>query len=273
MMMHDIIAIMILAACLLVAFTALYLTTVKSNKILFYDNSKIKAVYPLVGAGSSRKDKKIANASILGTDFYVNGEDRGGEEKGKELYESESYTKMLVDGNSMQEFGIQNGDIVFVNQQLEKEKLSEKTKSIIAFRVPEEKLNEIIERNHRIFLVFPMKQKIERKIEYQLRKFIDFIDYDVFQNKADFQKWIEKHPNLNDKKLMDKYDEEGTKDKIEECRKNNNSRLVLSETRRRGDKWYHITKSVYYSLHPENRLFGKVEYKIPKERVYVLNKV
>jgi hypothetical protein len=216
---------------------------VKSNRILLIDKYKQKNdsadSIELVSAGSIEKNKGKARIRVLGTDFQVNGE----------KIDVALYKELLVDGRSMSKFGIQNGDIVLIDENYKKEDLSRGTDSIIVFQVQ------------------PQGQS---KIEYKLRKFIDFYD---FQKEKKKKKWVEaNHSNLDKKKLMDKYREENTDEKKKECA-NNHSRLVISETRRRGDKWYQIKKSVYYSLHPENRIFGKVEYKVPRERVCVLKKV
>lgn len=258
MVMQDIMVIIILLSCSLISFVILHLTTVKFNK----KTNQKKDTFPLVAAGSIDKDKKEAKGSILGTGFLVNGE-----KKDKEW--ENQYEKMLVDGNSMEKFGIKNGDIVLANKQYKKEELFKVTNSIIVFNVSSEEQEE---KEVRKYLVY--KKKVTPKIQYKLRKFIDFIDYDDFQATANFQKWIkEKHPDLDrDKdKLMNKYNEGKTLARIEKCI-GSNCRLVLSETRERKKHWYQIKKNVDYSLHPENWLYGKVEYKIPRERVYILNK-
>jgi len=270
MMMQDVIVVVILSGCSLIALATLYWGAVKSNKILFYDNNE-RHTYSLVTAGGDDKDKKQANISILGKGFHINGE----------RIEESSYEKMVVHGNSMRKFKIKNGDIVLVDEQYKKEDLSKDSDSIIVFKVSEEKLGKKIQCKRRIPFIFNRKPKI-RRIEYRLRKFIDFVDPRDIQTESDFQKWIkEKHSDLKEKLLIAKYHEEdnkkeykeGTKSKIDKCIKNN-SRLVLSETRKKKeeDKWYQ-RESVYYSLLPENDIFGKVEYKIPRERVYILNKV
>jgi len=232
------VVIIVLLFCSLGAFATLYMIAVKSNKILFYDKVDNKGTYPLVSAGSIDKNKREANVSIFGTEFNAN----------EKRIDVEQYKKLLVDGWSMKKFGIRNGDIVFVNEQYKKEELSETTNSIIVFKV---------------------KPKGQNRIEYKLRKFIDFYDFSKYD---DFKEWIEEnHADLDKEKLMSKYGEKSTGEKKKECI-NSNSRLVLSETRRRG-AWYHLRKSTYYSLHPESRIIGNVEHKIPREKIYILNKV
>jgi len=226
--------IIILLCCALAALWVLYITVLKSNKILFFDKYK-QYNYPLVSAGSIEKNKKEANVCILGTDFYINKDKL-------DVKSYESYNKMIVDGNSMKEFGIQSGDIVIVDEN----DSDMKPNSIIVFNIQPEGQN---------------------RIEYKLRKFIDFYDFE-----KDFQTWIKNnHPDLDVKKLMNKYNEQKTQEKIKECNKNH-SRLVLSETRGQ-DKWYQIKSPVYYSLHPENCIKGKVRYRVPREKVHIMNKV
>ena len=228
--------IICLSGCSLVALVVLYLTAVKSNRILFSDGEK--HYYPLISAGSTEKNKKAANVSILGTNFHSNGE----------KIDTDPYKKFVVDGWSMQKFGIKSGDIVLVDEQYETSDLFKKTNPIIALKIqPEEKV----------------------KIEYKLRKFIDFYD---FEKNNDFKHWIEeKHPGLASEELYNKYNEKKTEDKIKVC-KERNCRLVFSETSRKKG-YFSIKRSIYYSFHPEDSIMGIVKYKIPKGSVYIFDKV
>lgn len=257
----------ILLVCSVVAFVALYRVTVKSNRVLFYDNNKKSDNLPLVAAGSNAKDRNEANIAILGAGFNVNRVEGGEVKRGEELYNS--HKKMLVDGRSMREFGIKNGDLVLIDEQ-KKEEFLEGTNSIIVLRVPKENLGKA---------EFTFKKKVtKRYIEYKLRKFIDFIDCSDFKTVDDCKEWIGKN-YLNVKKQWDEEDKEdrkneikeNTENKISECIKER-SKLVLSESRKRSDRWYRRRK-VHYSLHPADRIIGRVEYKIPRERVYLSNKV
>jgi len=231
--MHNIVPIIILLVCSLVALVTLYLAAVKSNKILFYDKSdNLKGKFYLVSAGSIDKNKEAANICLLG----------------KITEDIDKYEKLLVDGNSMKKFGIGSGDIVLVDKDYKKEDLSVEDNSII------------------VFTIRPQKG---RKIKYKLRKFIDFYD---FSEEPDFNQWLAKnHSSLKtDREAW--LDKETGKDKRDDIKKYGNERLVLSETSIKKSRW-HLQRKVHYSIHPESRIEGKVQYKIPREKVYILNKV
>ncbi|MDR1593669.1 MAG: hypothetical protein LBS43_04175, partial [Prevotellaceae bacterium] len=98
------------------------------------------------------------------------------------------------------------------------------------------------------------------KIEYKLRRAIDFYDC-IYENKDAFDIWVRNHPELNKDKLYEKYEKEYAK--IEEC-KRFRCRLLVSETTRDGKP--------YYSFHPEKCIYGKVRYKVPKETVKIIEK-
>jgi len=220
-----------LLCCLLIAIGTLRWFYIKSNKILFYDKCNKKDELLLVSAGSIDKNKRVANVSLLGSITE----------------DIDEYDKLLVDGNSMKEFGIQSGDIVLVDKNYNKEELSAKTNSIIALKI---------------------QPKAGRKIEYKLRKFIDYYDLDKESN---FKQWFaENHSNLRtDKEAWE--DKETGKDKRDNIGHIVGPRLVLSETRI-NKSWYQ-KRIVHYSIHSESRILGKVQCKIPRERVYILNKI
>lgn len=224
------IEIVILTGCLLIAIGTICWLFIKSNKVLFYDHCNEKVTCPLVSAGSVYKDKSKANVSLLGA---INEN-------------TDMYDRMLVDGNSMKEFGIQTGDMVFVDRNFKNEELSAKTNSIIAFTI---------------------QPKQGMKIEYKLRKFIDF--YDTL-NGQNFKQWLAvNHSNLDQKEAW--IDKETGKDKREFEVPAGNSRFVLSETRiKKG--WWDYKRRPHYSIHSEDRMIGRVQYKIPGESVYILNK-
>jgi hypothetical protein len=148
----------------------------------------------------------------------------------------DKYTVMVVDGNSMNGFEIKDGDVVFVDED---KNLFYKESPIFVLNVNRDNKN---------------------KIKYKLRKAIDFYDCS-HENRDTFDTWIKNHPELNANMLYEKYETEYAK--IEECRRLG-CRLLISETTRKG--------SPYYSFHPENYIYGKVKYKIPKETVKIIEK-
>jgi hypothetical protein len=183
--------------------------------------------YKLVSAGSIKKHKE---AFVWLKEEY---EEESFELDGKTVNKNE-YTSFVVDGKSMRKFGIESGDIVLVK---------------------EDNNPAITETSIFVINVFPRKRN---KIEYKLRKPIDFYDYQD-DSEEKFKSWIEKHPRLDAEKL--KYADIG--EKIDEC-KRLGCRLLVSETTR--------NRKVHYSYHPENRIFGMVEHVIQNENVKIIEK-
>jgi hypothetical protein len=118
-----------------------------------------------------------------------------------------------------------------------------------------------LSRDMNIFFVLKInKWGNAHKIEYKLRKVIDFYDC-IYENREAFDIWVKNHPELNADELYEKYEKEYAK--IGEC-KRLGCRLLTSET----------TKDVkpYYSFHPESYIYGKVKNTIPKETVKIIEK-
>jgi hypothetical protein len=135
----------------------------------------------------------------------------------------------------MRRFGIESGDIVLVK---------------------EGKNFPITENSIFVINVYPRERG---KIEYKLRKPIDF--YDCRDGSTEnFETWIEKHPWLDAEKLK----HINIKDKIDEC-KRLGCRLLVSETTR--------NRKVHYSFYPEDRIFGQVEHIIQNENVKIIEKI
>ena len=237
---------MVIILCLTVlAFVVLYQMAKKTNRIQFEDR---QVCYDLVSAGSIVKDKSKAFVRKLGEEYLFE----------KEPVDVSCYKRFVVDGGSMEKFGIQSGDIVLVDEKYNKNDLSENTNSIIALKIRPEG-------NH--------------KIESKLRKFIDFINVDDFETEEKLKQWVKQtYSVVNEERLLSKYREdfidrkEITDKKIAEC-KRNSCRLVLSLTRTRTRRKFSHEKEDYYSFHPENSIIGRVQYRIPKERVRILNKI
>jgi hypothetical protein len=191
----------------------------KRNK---YRNIALK----LVSAGSVDKEYSTAIVCIDGS-FFAH-----------ERINADNYTLMVVDGTSMDRFGIKDGSVILVDNDKSFSYNSGDT----------------------VFVLKINKQENGNKIEYKLRRAIDFYHCN-YESKDTFDTWIKNHPELNASKLRDKYESEQAK--IEEC-KRLGCRLLISETTRDGDS--------YYSFHPESYIYGKVKYRIPKETVEIIEK-
>jgi hypothetical protein len=192
---------------------------------------KLGVKYKLVSAGSIKKRKEAVvwlSKEYKRKSVVLDGQ----------TIDKSEYTLFVVDGKSMRKFGIESGDVVFVT---------------------EDKNPPITETSIFVLNVYP---KQRGKIEYKLRKPIDF--YDCQDDSADkFDAWIAKHPELNADKCNQLYADAEVKRKVAEC-KRLGCRLLVSETTR--------NRKAHYSFHPENRIFGKVEYLIPNDNVEIIEK-
>lgn len=194
--------------------------------------SKLKNTRILFLASASSTNKKRREAMVFipeGQKFIVNGQ----------AIDETQYQQLLVDGWSMKRFGVENGDVVFVN-------FANRTKSDL--------LNNPI-------IALKIDPKKKNKIEYKLRKFVDI---QSFKNIEDFQKWIA--DNRSD--LEGRYEICKVENRIREAQEQS-CKLVISETmvKRFGRK-----RVPHCSVHLENDIFGKVQYRVPREKVQVLNK-
>jgi hypothetical protein len=183
--------------------------------------------FKLVSVGSVNKTSNEAIVSMGASMFEDNGIQ----------VDVSKYTFFVVDGNSMDRFGLKDGSIVLVD--------NDKSWS---------------SNGDTVFVIKIDNRDNGNKIEYKLRKAIDFYDC-IYEDRATFDVWVKNHPELNAGELYEKYEKEH--EKIEEC-KRFRRRLLVSETTRDGKP--------YYSFHPENSIYGKVKYKIPKETVKIIEK-
>jgi hypothetical protein len=208
-----------------------YFTTKEIVSEMREVEKKLGVKYKLVSAGSIKKRKTAVVWLKDGCEeesFVLDGES----------INKSDYITFVVDGKSMRKFGIESGDVVFVT---------------------EDKNPPITETSIFVLNVYP---KQRGKIEYKLRKPIDF--YDCQDDSADkFDAWIAKHPELNADKCKQLYADAEVKRKVAEC-KRLGCRLLVSETTRK--------RKAHYSFHPENRIFGKVEYLIPNDNVEIIEK-
>ncbi|MDR1595119.1 MAG: hypothetical protein LBS43_11655 [Prevotellaceae bacterium] len=204
------------------------LSDFKRQQTELQSDENYENVHKLVSAGSAEKTCREAVVRIKGGFFEHNGE----------KINLDGYTLMVVDGNSMDRFGVKDGEIVFVDD--EDRSLSRKRNTFFVLRID--------------------NWDATNKIEYKLRRAIDFYDC-IYESKDAFDIWVKNHPELNKDKLYEKYEKEYAK--IEEC-KRFRCRLLVSETTRDGKP--------YYSFHPEKCIYGKVRYKVPKETVKIIEK-
>jgi hypothetical protein len=201
----------------------LYFTT---GRALSDFNKKCRKVLNLASAGSTEKAFKEAIVRVKGKYFECDNE----------KIDENQYTLLVVDGNSMSSFGIKNGEIVFIKDN---KNISHGESPVFALRIPDN----------------------VDKIEYKLRKAVDFYDCGVNGNQETFVAWIKNHPELNEDELQRRYSEEN--ETIADC-KRLGCRVLVSKTTKNGEP--------YYSFHPENRIVGKVKYVVPKENVKIIEK-
>jgi hypothetical protein len=138
---------------------------------------------------------------------------------------------------SMENFGIKNGDIVFVNPNL----TNIASNSVIVLKI------------------LPKETK---KIRYKLRKFIAIKSFD---NGSQFDKWI----NDNYPKLKGAYNENKVSDRIIQANESN-CRVVISETKIKQHFWKR--RKPHCSVHLANTIVGEVQYRVPYNKVCVWKK-
>jgi hypothetical protein len=222
----DVISIVII--CLILFSVLLYTERTISSDLKEKRNRYKNIALKLVSAGSINKTSNEAIVYIGAYMFEHNGI----------RIDASKYAFMVVDGNSMDRFGIKDGTVVLVDDDKGISSNNEDT----------------------VFVIRINNQDNGNRIEYKLRRAIDFYHCN-YENRDTFDTWIKNHPELNANMLYEKYETEYAK--IEECRRLG-CRLLISETTRGG--------SPYYSFHPENYIYGKVKYKIPKETVKIIEK-
>jgi hypothetical protein len=192
---------------------------------------KLGVKLQLVSAGSIKKCKEAVvwlKDEYQKESFVLNGV----------TVNKNAYTSFVVDGISMCKFGIESGDIVLVHKE-EHPSVSEDS-----------------------LFVIKMYPRRRNKVDYKLRKPIDFYDCQD-SNTETFMAWAERHPELDIEKLKRTYTDTELGTKIAEC-KRLGCRLLVSETTRKG--------KIHYSLHPENLILGKVEHVIQNDNVEIIEK-
>jgi hypothetical protein len=220
----------VIVICLAMAFI-LYITlgrAISDFNARLQADEDYKKVFKLVSAGSAEKNFNKAVVSLESSFLKHDGEKV---DVDREIF-------MVVDGSSMDRFGVKDGEIVSVDD--EDISLSRKRNTFFVLKIG--------------------NWSSANKIEYKLRRAIDFYNC-IYENREAFNIWVKNHPELNADELYEKYEKEYAK--IEEC-KRYGCRLLVSETTRNGKP--------YYSFHPESYIYGKVKYKIPKETVKIIEK-
>jgi hypothetical protein len=149
------------------------------------------------------------------------------------------YKLFVVDGNSMNRFHLNDGQVLFI-EKCHFSALSENESSVLVLTVGE-------------------NDKIKK---YKLRKCRGFYDC-----RNDFNVWFQ-NSNLDAEMLGKKLDLDkgwtNIEEKIEEC-KQNGCRLLVSETT--------VSGSPVYSFHPESRIYGRVRYAVPRNKVEIIKKL
>lgn len=140
----------------------------------------------------------------------------------------QSYEMMYVRGNSLQDYHIQNGQRIYVRQFSDTDKKNISTYPVLVFRIIDS----------------PKKNDAE----FKLRKFVGYVDDN---------NWDEIYGRYQERIRQPK--EQFVQDcnrKYQSLRLHPNPLLALSET------YDEDTKSIRYSLHPVETIYGKVEYAI-----------
>ncbi|MDR1887200.1 MAG: hypothetical protein LBQ70_04720 [Prevotellaceae bacterium] len=212
--------------------------TKKINSKIREKEASLGKKYKIASAGSIKKHAE-AVVWLKGEYFVMDGE------KIKE----DQYEFFVVDGDSMDKFGVKSGDMVVVNE--DEKDISDSETSILVLKVHP------LERN---------------QTKYKLRKLIGLYDCRD-DNGEKFRIWIEEKKyasNIeNPEELSNRYIEEDCRKKIEECNCLG-CRLLVSKTIRKSKI---LRKSkIHYSFHPENSIFGRVKYILPKENVKIIEK-
>ena len=198
---------------------------------------KISAIddMKLVSAGSANEKRNRAKVIVPNAKFVANGEE----------IDITPYQQLLVDGNSMKNFGIKNNDVVLVSSDN---------------RIDEPEKKPVI-----VIKVLPEKNK---KIEYKLRK---FVEYNNFNSITDFEEW------LNSKKVILGYNVSDFRKKRTEEIENiirqsgSSNSIVISLTMVREKLFWKRTP--HLSVHLADDVFGTVKYRVPRENINVLQRL
>lgn len=174
---------------------------------------------PVVKAGKVTK-VCARNRMILGTSLkhgIVNGVE-------VDLRNDE---RMIVCGNSMQMYGISDGQQIYVKKISDDDKLRINTFPVVVFHIINGKPNDS---------------------EFKLRKFVGYVYnedcdniYDTYKNRI----------HISKERFIDQ-----CSSKLKKYEGANSDSLVLSET------FDEDKKEIVYSLHPASSIYGKVEYAI-----------
>jgi len=199
---------------------------------------KISAIddLKLVAAGSANEKRNRAKVIVPKAKFVANGEE----------IDITPYQQLLVDGNSMKNFGINNNDVVLVS--------SDRT-------IDESEKNPII-----VLKVYPKKNI---KIEFKLRR---FIEYKYFESIAIFEEWLNSKKNILGYKVCDirRKSSDEIENTIKQSGSSNSIVISLTMVRRVKTFW---KQTPHLSVHLADDVFGTVKYRVPRENINVLQRL
>ena len=149
--------------------------------------------------------------------------------------DASDYKIFIVDGDSMSARNIKSGDAIFV-------------KELMGSNRAELKFGDVI-----VLMIEPRKPTEQGDLEYKLRDFINYIKLNI--NNQDCAQWIKDNHIEEEQKFYNKLNcaKERHKENISD------SNFLCSRTWHNGE--------LVYSFHPMRVLYGKVEFRIPKEKL------
>lgn len=170
--------------------------------------------YPVVKAG------KVSKACARNRIAFCNVKQSASEKDG-------NHVRMVVNGNSMKDYKIFDGQVIIVKKYAPEEIENIQTHPVVVFHIEDNPLS--------------------NDAEYKLRKYVGkIVNRDCEELYRNYQERIKIPKDKFIAQCMLKFSKIGDK----------NERLVLSET-------YDEDKSeIVYSMHPASSMFGKVEYAI-----------
>lgn len=149
--------------------------------------------------------------------------------------DASDYTIFIVDGNSMSARNIKSGDAIFVKELMGSDRVALSPGNII------------------VLMIESIKHTDQGDFEYKLRDFINYIKLNI--NDQECAQWIRDNNIEEEQKFYNKLNcaKERHKDNIDD------SNFLCSRTWHNGE--------LDYSFHPMRVLYGKVEFRIPKEKL------
>lgn len=149
--------------------------------------------------------------------------------------DASDYTIFIVDGNSMSARNIKSGDAIFVKELMGSDRVALSPGNII------------------VLMIESIKHTDQGDLEYKLRDFINYIKLNI--NDQDLAQWIRDNNIEEEQKFYNKLN----------CAKERHSDNIGASNFLCSRTWHN--GELDYSFHPMRVLYGKVEFRIPKEKL------